>query len=116
MADWTQGETPTVEVDLGFDPATVTILDLAIKQSGGPIIRKTLADSYPSPTAANTLVFPLTQADTLSLDFHSIARIQAHGLIGDDPTTGAFVTKPILEVTIEELLDPKVIGAEVVSG
>jgi hypothetical protein len=108
MADWTQGTTPTVEVDLGFDPATVAVLNLAIKQTNGVLIKKTLADSYLSETTENTVVFPLTQEDTLSLDFHAKAKVQGHGRVGNDPTTGVFVTDTI-EVTVEELLDPEVI-------
>ena len=104
-----QGTTPTVEVGVGVDPATVTVLNLAIKQSGGILIRKTLADSYPSETTDNTVVFPLTQEDTLMLDFHSMARVQAHIHVGDDPDTGWFATD-ILDVAVTELLDPEVIG------
>ena len=109
MADWTQGTTPTIEVTLDVDPATVTVLNLAIKQVGGVLIKKTIADCYPSEITENTVIFPLSQEDTLALDFHSAARIQAHGLVGNDPKTGAFVTE-ILEVTVKELLDPEVIG------
>jgi hypothetical protein len=108
MAYWKQGETPTVELGLDVDPATVTVLKLVITQTGGPLIKKTLEDSYASETTENTVVFPLTQEDTISLDHRSKARIQAHGRVGNDPTTGSFVTD-ILEVTVGELLDPEVI-------
>lgn len=96
-----RGSTPTITITLGFDASLLDVFYLTFAQLQKVVLEKSLTEAIKS---GESLIFELSQEDTLALSASTGVEMQGRGRAGTKT-----VETDILETTVERILKDGVI-------
>ena len=91
-----RGTTPTITITTDIDLTPASNLFVTFKQDGCKVVEKTLDDVT---VTAESVVVPLSQADTLVFDSTKQVKFQIRATLGDDK-----VASNVMSATVTEIL------------
>lgn len=91
-----RGTTPTITITTDIDLSDASNLFVTFKQDGCKVVEKTLDDVT---VTEDSVVVPLSQADTLVFDSTKQVKFQIRATLGDDK-----VASNVMSATVNEIL------------